>query len=183
VLILKAPIARHRSQQPEQQKLTILIQIYIFTWILLLLSTVVAKESGIGGLYFVSAWNMAVFLGSVFGCLEVMFGSKGAEGESRDGVQFEAHDTAGGVEAAERDHGAVVETEPTEITPLIQQHRARPPTLLRSRQDEWAAVWWILQAVAAVPIPVILVVHIAVILLASLPQTLSDGSSPVIGTF
>jgi hypothetical protein len=165
--------------------------LYIFTWILLVLSTVAAGRLDVGGGYIVTAWNLAVFLACVFGCLEVMLGAKGTEGEWEDergegrlvrGVRFEVPSSSSAADGVEEEgSSAPVETEPTEITPLIQQHRAHRRPSMRNREEEGAFVWWILQAVTSVPLPVILLVHVAIILLGALPQTLADGSSPIIG--
>ena len=161
-----------------------MLQMYIFTWILLVLSILMEERLGIGGLYFVSAWNFGAFLGCVLGCIRVISEVNGTEGEVEGGGEGEGgrlvrFDLPTATEEGEGPITAV--TEPTEATPLLRHHRAHRQLSLRNRSGKQAAVWWILQAVVAVPLPVILMIHIAVLLLAALPQTLSDGSSPVIG--
>lgn len=93
-----------------------------------------------------------------------------------------------------------VETEPTEITPLIRQRRRRSSggreyivgvdgeaILIEDTTSKGAGCdeigWWILQYLALVPFPLILVFQILVLLLHSLSQTLVDGSSPNTGVY
>jgi hypothetical protein len=195
VVTLRLPILRHASIPPEQQKHTMLLQTYILTWILLLLETIAIKQLGIGGFYFVTAWNVLVFLGCAVGCVEGMLGAEGTQdpmvGEPRRryvrGVRYER----GEGDESESREDVEVETEPTEITPLIQQQqqqrrrssrsRSRSPTRGGTREKGGAIGWWILQFLIVVPFPVILLLHLGIILVASLSQTLADGSSAVIG--
>jgi hypothetical protein len=82
--------------------------------------------------------------------------------------------------------GVVVETEPTEITPLMAQHRSSSRDSSTSRRhkndngDE--LLWWFAQMLLVVPFPLLLISQIALLLLDSLAQTLIDGSSPATGT-
>jgi hypothetical protein len=181
VLSLNLPISGHRVL-PGQQKLTILFQTYILTWILLFGATILLSKLGVGGGYFISAWNAVVLLGGAVGYLEEITGAKGLDmepdregGEDRiavRGVRYDGEDGEGGPEHEE------VETEPTEITPLIQQRRLRWPS---TAQKEGGAIgWWILQLLIVVPVPVILASHIAVLVVGAMSQTLSDGDSPAI---
>lgn len=92
------------------------------------------------------------------------------------------------------------ETEPTEITPLIQQQRRHSrgggeyivgidnePLRIDGDgkrgivQEEFG--WWILQMLALVPLPAILLFQIALVLLHSLRNTIADGSPPIVGMF
>ncbi|KAJ7074088.1 hypothetical protein C8F01DRAFT_1099195 [Mycena amicta] len=130
---------------PEKQKHVMLVQTYILTWILLVLSTV-AVDAGIGGLYFITAWNAAVWLACLIGCVENMVGAQGSGDPPHRFFR----------------RGA------TESTPLI--------TRVRDEDESGAIGWWILQLVLAVGVPVTLVAHISVLLIAALSQTLSDGS-------
>ncbi|EGO00552.1 hypothetical protein SERLA73DRAFT_50249 [Serpula lacrymans var. lacrymans S7.3] len=195
VLIMKLPLTKQYTvAEPEQQKLSILLQTYILTWILLVFSTIILRSSGLGGLYFITAWNAVVLLGSVLACVEGMTGARGFEaGDSQGdldgqdsrrlvrGVRYQAVDF--GDEPTE-DEGVIEETAPTEITPLIQQQRSPSqsqselPRLIDER-EQGAIGWWILQLLVVVPLPAILVFHISVILLAAMNQTLTDGSNPV----
>lgn len=175
VLTLRLPIGIRGPQLAERQKLTVLLQTYVLTWLFLLASTIAVGELRVGGVYFISAWNAVALLGSVLGCVEVMLRAQAMEVERV--VRFTAPDES---EEGPGPLEEVVEEEPTEQTPLIQRQRLRPSL----KSDEGGAIgWWILQVAVMVPVPVILVLHITVLLLASLSQTLADGSSPVIGAF
>jgi hypothetical protein len=178
VLALRLPSSARGPYLAEKQKLTVLLQMYILTWLLLLPSTFVVGKLRIGGVYFVSAWNAVALLGSVLGCIEVMLRAPGVERQRV--VRFiapEGEDNEGQPEEGE-EH----EPEPTEQTPLIQQQPLLPRLQPAIKKDEGGAIgWWILQAIVMVPVPVILVLHITILLLGALPQTLADGSSPVIG--
>lgn len=196
VLVLRLPISRHGSV-PEQQKHTILLQTYILTWFLLLLSTIAVGKADIGGVYFISAWNAVVFIAAVIGCIEGMFGAKGTAGATGEdgedgtrvvrGVRFEGvptGDNEGETDRGNRSHSVVVETEPTENTPLIAQHRvaARSVAPPVSGKEEGGAIgWWVLQALLVIPVPVILVAHIGNLLMDAMAQTLADGSSAATG--
>ncbi|KAF7337950.1 Peptide hydrolase [Mycena venus] len=152
---------------PEKQKHIMFLQTYIFTWLLLIGATV-AVSSGIGGVYFVTAWNIAVLLACVIGCIENMLGAQGSyDTHHVHYAPLPQHD--------EEEHPrteAETEAEPTETTPLI-----RP--ILRTKDESGAIGWWILQFILAVSVPVTLVAHIIVLSLAATAQTLTDGSSAV----
>ncbi|RDX48595.1 hypothetical protein OH76DRAFT_1352007 [Lentinus brumalis] len=93
-------------------------------------------------------------------------------------------------EAAHAEEGAIVETDPTEITPLMHQHRrvsqggseyltlGRPGdvTVVGKSADEYG--WWIGQMLVLVPATVLLLFQLEVLLLNALMHTLVDGSSP-----
>ncbi|KAG2339609.1 hypothetical protein BDR05DRAFT_938905 [Suillus weaverae] len=182
VLALTFPLTKHAVvPAPEQQKLSVLLHQYALTWALLVYTTSVLT---LGGTYFITAWNAVVLLGAVLACVEGMAGARGYEDEEEierryvRGVHYDAVGTAeNGHQDSENGHervGVIEETEPTEITPLIAQHGRPTP----SGEEQGAIGWWIAQLLVVVPLPVILVSHIAVILLLAMNQTLIDGASP-----
>ena len=101
---------------------------------------------------------------------------------------------AGQHDQADHEEGEVVETEPTEITPLIHQHRRRtegggeyltmdPPEdvkVVGKPADEYG--WWIAQVLLLVPASAILLFQLEVLLLNATMHTLVDGSPPRTGT-
>ena len=139
-----------------------------------------------------------VLLGSAIGCLEGItrgsyFDAKSLEAES---LEAEVDDDQGGEERvgpgwgmmsdANRGENEEVETDLTETTPLIGQRRlgwssAKAEGLGDAEDGSGAPIWWILQLALVVPVPLILVSHIAVVSMGALCQTLADGSSPFIG--
>ncbi|KAG1734465.1 hypothetical protein EDB19DRAFT_1854474 [Suillus lakei] len=184
VLALTFPLTKNGVvPAPEQQKLSVLLHQYVLTWALLVYTTSVVT---LGGTYFITAWNAVVLLGAVLACVEGMTGARGYENEEEierqrryvRGVHYDAVGTAeNGHQDSENGHQRVdiiEDTEPTEITPLIAQ-RGEP---MPSGEEQGAIGWWIAQLLVVVPLPVILVSHIAVILVFAMNQTLTDGTSP-----
>ncbi|KAF8205720.1 hypothetical protein K438DRAFT_520214 [Mycena galopus ATCC 62051] len=125
-----------------------------------------AVNSGIGGVYFVTAWNMSVLLACAIGCIENMLGAQGS---------YDTHHVhyAPLPQRDDEEHPpAEADTEATESTPLL-----RP--ILRTKDESGAIGWWIAQFILAVSVPVTLVAHITVLILGATAQTLTDGSSAV----
>ncbi|KAJ8488101.1 hypothetical protein ONZ45_g14086 [Pleurotus djamor] len=181
--VLNIPIRLDGRLLPEQQKHTTLLQLYILTWFLLLLSTVAIKKVDVGGVYSATVWNSLAWLGCVISGIEDMIGARGTavwelhnqEARRSHFVRGVRYDAVGQDEEPEHE-AREIETDPTEITPLIAQQRSAPRT--SSDDEERGAIgWWIIQLLVVLPIPLILLSHLAVILLGALPQTLADGSS------
>lgn len=189
------------------QKETILFQTYVLTWILLLFSTI-AVQAGVGGVYFISAWNAVVFLGCVVASLEGMLSSEiMREREGYRSVRFLSEDEEEEEENREADRSPPVEhagdpeqahsstaaepaheepamveetTEATERTPLIQRHvLERRPSLKTERGG--AVGWWILQLLLVVPVPVVLVSHLSFLMIGAMSQTVGDTGQTLIG--
>lgn len=193
MLTLNLPITRGETV-PEKQKQTVLLQTYILTWIFLVLATIAVGNADIGGLYFISVWNAVIFIACALGCLEGMLNAKGTAPDVEEehifvrGVRYNA---MGNGEEANPNGGdpelRATETEATEITPLMQQHRDtsrfRSPSADAKEEEGGAIGWWILQMLVVVPLPVILISHIGIMIMGSMAQTLSDGNSPTVGEF
>ena len=73
-------------------------------------------------------------------------------------------------------HVLLFETSPLLETPAKAESQSRVDEQLPSLG------WWIIQLLLVVPVPVTLLVHILVLLVDSLSQTLSDGNNPIIGS-
>lgn len=182
VTALTFPRTKHGMvPAPEQQKLSILLHQYVLTWALLVYTT---SALTLGGTYFLTVWNAVVLLGSVLACIEGMVGARGyedeeiLEGERRAryvrGIRYDAVSNGEDGHQDAENGREVEDTEPTEITPLVAQ-RGEP---MPSGEEQGAIGWWIAQLLVVVPLPVILLSHIAVILLFAMNQTLTDGTSP-----
>ncbi|KAJ6525496.1 putative zinc metalloprotease [Mycena vulgaris] len=156
---------------PEKQKHMMFLQTYIFTYLLLIWSTI-AVGSGIGGVYFITAWNAAVLLACAIGCIENMLGAHGSYDVPHRFFRRAHYDAVPQHDEAQPSTAEGTDAEATEATPLIQ---SSPPA--RSKEESGAIGWWILQLIIAVSVPVTLVAHIAVLLIAAMVQTLSEGSS------
>jgi len=177
----------------QRQKHTIFLHLYIFTWILLVLSTVGITElrPAVGGGYLFTTWNIAVGIACMLVAVEsVILTSLGARPPVVAGLGTEQHNQSeeGSSIRPGRSLGS-----PDERTPLIPrdgaERRGDNGSLLPSLQDlsgevveketgSLATWWWIPQFLVSVPMPIILFAHVTTIVLDSMAQTLSDGLSP-----
>ncbi|PCH35669.1 Zn-dependent exopeptidase [Wolfiporia cocos MD-104 SS10] len=181
---------------PSSQKLAVFVEHYLLTWSALLAATILVRTHELAGLYWVSAWHACAWAAASVALVEgVVRAWQGREegGKADLGLtvedDYDESDGAGrryvrGVrfEAAEENgrdaQGEVVETEPTEITPLMHQHRAAG----RRGEGESAYAeygWWIVQLLVAVPLPALLLFQLELLLVQALMNTLVDGSSAV----
>ncbi|KAI0669436.1 hypothetical protein C8Q78DRAFT_1080139 [Trametes maxima] len=203
------------------QKLTTILSLYFFTWILLVASTVSISTRQFGSLYWATFFNVGAWLAAILeltragrrrdpgnerGTYSFLFSSPEerevrAEGEVPGrrlvrGVLHEASDQEGagvnGAHAGARDgeDEDIFETEPTEITPLIHQHRRETQgggeyisvdgpddvKVVGTPADECG--WWIGQVLLLVPALAILLFQLELLLLNATMHTLVDGSSP-----
>ncbi|KAJ7172060.1 hypothetical protein C8R46DRAFT_1084697 [Mycena filopes] len=170
LVFIITPSSKHL---PERQKHVMFLQTYIFTWILLVVSTV-AVDSGIGGLYFVTAWNAAVFIACVVGSIENMLGAQGSYDAPHRFLRRARYDAI--PEGEPSSQAAEAEVEATEATPLIQPQLSSSP---RTRDESGAIGWWILQLALAVSVPVTLVAHITILMIGATAQSLIDGMRPI----
>ncbi|OCH89411.1 Zn-dependent exopeptidase [Obba rivulosa] len=198
------------------EKLTVTAQLYLLTWILLVASTTMIRRLTLGGLYWVTVWNLCAWLVSCLSLAESVWREKRGydrnrkvqlDVESNDdnddtvparryvaGMLHEYPETNGeGQDAQDGEAEAeIVETEPTEITPLMHQHHrvsdsGREYVTVdaglgdaHTEPDSEEYGWWIVQLLLLVPIPAVLLFQIELILLGALNNTLVDGSSPVV---
>jgi hypothetical protein len=166
---------------PANDKHVTFLHLYLFTWLLLVLSTVgiTSLKPGLSGGYLMSAWNTCVGLAFVMaGVAEVV----AAGHEERLVVDNESYEELEGENANER---AGEHPEPDESTPLIQypaqsslnqQRLVRDKGEVENLAETW---WWIPQFIISVPLPVILFAQVTMLVLDAMSQTLSDGSSVV----
>ncbi|KAI0796781.1 hypothetical protein C8Q75DRAFT_742209 [Abortiporus biennis] len=224
---LVLPLAVFNSIFPSPQstqKLAILLELFFLTWIFLVLETVAVSKLLAGGLYWITAWYMSVWVGTLIALGEAAYrakkGGEGGKGElglvgeqERErllgeedveehqyirGVLYQAPESSEYPNSDNRPSETVepIETEPVEITPLLKQHRHQSQggrqyivgvdnELLpvhdgkRGIIDEESG-WWILQYLAIVPLPALLIFQIQIMLLHALSNTLVDGSSPIV---
>ena len=198
------------------QKLAVSLSLFSFTWLLLFASTLGISLRQLGSLYWTTVFNFCTWAacvlelahairrkdpGNELGRRTELFTSPAAYSEDDvaarrlvRGVLYEAppatdpeaqengaHDGAAG-----NGEGDVVETEPTEITPLMHQHRDVladdvQESLARAGQPAEEYGWWIAQMVLLVPATTILLFQLEVLLLNALMHTLVNGSSPATG--
>jgi hypothetical protein len=200
---------------PSSQKLAIIIEIYFLSWISLVGATVLLNNIGIGGVYLVTVWNFCALLAALLTLIEAVVRARAPGKYGRGelnlvgeplpreepghrfvpGVRYDPH---GGTEDEDGDVEPV-QTEPTEITPLMQQHRRRsvggreyvvgvdndavPVFGTKGSHTTYEETgWWIVQMLVLIPAPAILLTQIDILLMHSLRNTLADGSSPITGT-
>lgn len=183
-------------QPAQQQKYSIFVNLYIFTWILLVFSTlgITKLRPGVGGGYLFSAWNICVAVACILLAVEsIVFTSLGYESPKvidEDGRQHEdlLESNRPGHDHSHR-HGA----DSDERTPLLARDNAAgyDTSLLPSSKDlsggedggaGTLATWcWIPQFLVSVPLPVTLFAHVTMIVLDGMAQTLADGPSPWTG--
>lgn len=208
-----------RPSQPSSQKFAIILEVYLLSWIFLVFGTFLLNNKDIGGVYLITVWNVSAWVAAVLALAEAVVRARATVGRGRGelnlvgdpapsreevghrfvaGVRYDAppHPADGG----EEENGDVepVETEPTEITPLMQQQRRRSvggreyvvgidndPVPVDGAKGFHAAYeesgWWIFQALALIPAPAILLFQIDLQALYALKNTLADGTSPVTG--
>lgn len=190
---------------PSSEKLAVLLEHYLLTWAFLVFSTVEIQKYQIAGLYWITVWNVGALIASSVALTEsVVRGTKaGVDGRKAGldltvesdydetngsgsrfvpGVLYEApaHDVANGrdEELGGEAEGEPVETEATEITPLMHQHRpdgADSAADLKYQEHGW----WIAQLLVSVPMVAVLVFQLELLQLQALMNTLVDGSSPL----
>ncbi|TFY65290.1 hypothetical protein EVJ58_g2077 [Rhodofomes roseus] len=198
-------LQRFIPTSPSSQKLVLLLEHYFLTWVLLVVATIQVREHGLGGVYWITAWNLTAWLavGTALG-EGAVGGWRGSERGRKAGldlsIENDSDETAGSGRRFVRglrydappdredeehgengredsgDEGDVVETDPTEITPLVRQQRRPLETGAEDpKYDEYG--WWILQMVFAVPVLATLLFQLEYLLLQALMNTLVDGSS------
>lgn len=131
---------------------TILYEMNLFWWFILLLNVVLLIPRGIGGLYFVTFFYATSLLALAISSLE-----------TKETVE----------------HNAEVDSDPqSETTPLLPR-RAEQNQISRAN---YGSCWlWSLKILLCVPVPVCLITQIGIVVLNALSQTLPDGSSAMLG--
>lgn len=177
----------------QQQKHTIFLHLYTFTWILLVLATlgITKLDPGLGGGYLISAWNFCVGSSLIIGVIEGLVTSAAWKGHDED-EELPGEEVEG--DLPRRSHRHVEDAD--ESTPLlwreneggdssgqVQHQHAQPKAEEEGGAGTLASWWWIPQFLISVPFPVILWGHVTMLLLDAVPQTMTDGASPWSGQF
>lgn len=209
-----------RPSPPSSLKSAAILELYGLSWVFLVMATVAVNNLHVGGVYLITTWNFCAWIAALIAVAEAAVragrdgeaGGKAAfdlvgenelpAGETADhrfvrGVMYQSPERDGddGAENGQQE-GEEVETDPTEITPLMQQHRRQSsggreyiigidgqPLLVNGIRNGDAGYqdlgWWILQMLVLIPLPVTLLFQITLVLLHSLRNTMADGSSPL----
>ncbi|KIK60992.1 hypothetical protein GYMLUDRAFT_85025 [Collybiopsis luxurians FD-317 M1] len=156
---------------------TLLVHGYIFTWILVLIATVSITQFDLGGIFYMaSICNGLLWLSAVICAIAGCFGI--AETAELEVIQVSMDDTREPEPAVAH---ADDEHEANERTPLVGRKRLR---IVKNKskagvdpvENPQPYVLWILLLLLIVPVPLILVSHMAIFLIPSVNQTLIDGS-------
>ncbi|KAF9075515.1 hypothetical protein BDP27DRAFT_1415298 [Rhodocollybia butyracea] len=151
---------------------TLLIHSYIFSWLIVLVSTVGIIRFGLGGgFYIASIYNALLWVAAVICGFPACFGA--AEAPQLE-VVHDIGQTGRGDE----------ETEVNERTPLVGRKHFR---ILKNKlklggdqlEDQQPYALWILPLLIVVPFPLILISHVALFLIPSINQTMVDGSPAI----
>jgi len=157
----------------------ILVQTYIFSWILLLAGNVALDKFQIGGVYFLTGWNASVLLACVLVFVERIMTRKALTSYEKVAIDEDADVIQDSTSSLGKTTDDDLADTITEKTPLLTS----PKGNVQTAPKDTAAGWWVSQALLAIAVPVILLSHVLLLLVQSLSQTLSDGSPPLVGTF
>lgn len=202
-LAIVGPLHLARTVLPSPvvpQKLAVALEVYALTWVLLVLTTVAIDRRGLGGIYWVTVWNASTFLAAGVALVESGWRKSGVDlgaGSAQPsagprlvrGVRYDAPirqgdgaDGPGDDTIAEAEE---IETDPTEITPLMQQPLTGEYAVntgvaeLKAREEEYG--WWIAQVVVSIAPVALLLSELGNLAVLSLANTVCDGSSTTVG--
>jgi hypothetical protein len=171
-LAIPLQLAQHlRPVTPKKQLFAILVELYTFTWFLLIGATILTQRINIAGLYWIAFWNASLLVAVVLGMSESLWGNgrvgqlipHGRESEGDQGTQT----------------GERQETEASETTPLLRQHPSQTNSLVPDEKDK--EFWWIFQFIFSSTAPVLNLATIYSIWINAMPQTIPDGGPLGIG--
>ncbi|KAF9266917.1 hypothetical protein L218DRAFT_896149 [Marasmius fiardii PR-910] len=181
---------RSNTSEPPQlaSPLPLLFHSYLFSYMLLIVSTVLITKSNVSGTYLITVWNVLVWLGCVVG---IVIGKGGLifSGNQRlvitGGVESERPEAQ---HNREGDHDSNVQTSEenelaTERTPLLLRSPSRSPSSSPAEPQHpqvskpLTTYTWLPLLLIVLPLPLTLLSQIIVILVGALPPTLADGSN------
>ena len=164
---------RLRPIPPNKQLFVVLVELYGFTWFLLVGATILTRRINIAGLYWIAFWNASLLVAVVLGMSESLWGKSKVgglilhrrEGEGDQGTQT----------------GEQQETEASETTPLLQQHASQTSSESLASDEQDKDFWEIFQFILSSAAPVLNLATIYSIWINAMPQTIPDGGSVGIG--
>ncbi|KAF5343636.1 hypothetical protein D9757_014678 [Collybiopsis confluens] len=163
---------------------TLLLHSFIFTWLLVLASTVGITQFQLGGVFYLaSTYNGLLWFATVICAIVGCFGI--AETAELQVVQVTPNDRRESEPSTVHVEDDGHETDANERTPLIGRKRVR---IIKNKskagvdpvENPQPYVLWFFLLLLIVPLPLILVGHIAIFLIPSVNQTLIDGTPAVI---
>ncbi|KZO97083.1 hypothetical protein CALVIDRAFT_597809 [Calocera viscosa TUFC12733] len=169
-----------RFRPVHEQKLIVLIELYVFWWFILAISTgFEGAPQRLVAPYFVTLFSAGTLFGLLLGLAEdALLEWKGSEDKERI-VRVpgeEEGDPEVEVSANEIDVPDALPAEPTERTPLVT--REQPVDPVHEGESRISALW-MFQFWLAVVFPAIWASQTVLMLMTALGQTLVDGSPPI----
>ncbi len=162
---------RLRPITPSKQLFAILIELYGFTWFLLVGATILTQRINVAGLYWIAFWNASLLVAVVLG-MSVCLWSSGRSGRSIPRRRENGSDQSSQI-------GDQQETEASETTPLLRQHGSpTSPLVLHEKGKDF---WWIFQFILSSTTPVLNLATIYSVWIGAMPQTIPDGGPVGIG--
>ncbi|KZT55476.1 hypothetical protein CALCODRAFT_472224 [Calocera cornea HHB12733] len=162
----------------HEQKLIVLIELYIFWWFLLAISTgFEGAPQYLVGPYFVTLFNAGTFFALLLGLGEdALLEWRGSNEKERIVSVPGEEEGDPDVEDRARDVSQSLPAEPTERTPLVPREQPVDPVHEGERQ---IFALWMFQFWLAVVFPAIWTCQTVLLLMTALGQTLVDGSAPI----
>ncbi|KAI3619598.1 peptidase family m28 family [Moniliophthora roreri] len=180
---------QHLSPSP----LPLLLHTYFLTYVLLIVSTVGISKLHISGSYFITAWNLLIWVACVFG---VIFGKGGLvfsgkqtfviSEEDLNEESDELRSASAGLSEDRQGQAPEENVNATERTPLLSRSDStsshtppksiEPDTQVHATELQTTYTWLPLILIV-LPLPLVLLSQITIILVGALPQTLADGNS------
>jgi hypothetical protein len=147
------------------------VELYGFTWFLLVGATILTRRINIAGLYWIAFWNASLLVAVVLGMSESLWGN------GRAGKLIPHRRESEGDQGTRP--GEQQETEASETTPLLRQHASQTSSPVPDEKGK--NIWWILQFIFSSTAPVLNLATIYSIWINAMPQTIPDGGPVGIG--
>jgi hypothetical protein len=148
------------------------VELYGFTWFLLVGATILTRRINVAGLYWVAFWNASLLVAMVLRMSESLWGN------DRAGRSIPHRRESEGDQGSQT--GEQQETEASETTPLLRQHTPQTSSLVL--EEKGRNFWWIFQFIFSSTAPVLNLATIYSVWISAMPQTIPDGGSVGIGT-
>jgi hypothetical protein len=161
-----------RPITPNRQLFAVLVELYGFTWLLLVGATILTRRINIAGLYWIAFWNASLLVAVVLGMSERLWGN-GRAGRSIPHRRESEGDQ--GTQTGEQQ-----ETEASETTPLLRQRASQTSSLVPDEKGK--DFWWIFQFIFSSTVPVLNLATIYSIWINAMPLAttlrICDSISP-----
>ena len=162
---------RIRPINPNKQLFVVLVELYGFTWFLLVGATILTRRIKVAGLYWLAFWNASLLVAVALRMSESLWGN------GRAGRLIPRRRESEGDQRTQTSEQQ--ESEVSETTPLLLQ-RASPSSPLVP-DEKGKEFWWIFQFIFSSTAPVLNLATIYSVWIGAMPQTIPDGGPVGIG--